>query len=247
MNEETLSLFGLPYFCGGMAQAIAHARDALEEGRAFSVFTPGATVAARAVRDADLATLLSSADLLLPDGKGVSLAARICGAGRLPAVAGIDFTERLLALANEGGARVFFYGAAQGVAARAAERMQRTYPSLCIKTAEGYGDDPWQAVAEFAPSIVCVGLGAGRQEAWIAKNKAHVGGVLIGVGGSFDVWAGEKRRAPRFFRRAGLEWAWRTLLEPRRLPRLFPLPRYYLKCVRFRQIAKKRERKQRRV
>lgn len=247
MKEETLFLFGIPYFYGGMTQALSLTQNALEDGRAFSVFTPGATVAARAVWDADLATLLSSADLLLPDGKGVSLAARLCGVGRLPAVAGIDFAERLLAFANEKGARVFFYGAAQGVAMRAAERMHRTYPSLCIKTADGYGDDPWQTVADFMPNIVCVGLGAGRQEAWIAKNKARVGGVLIGVGGSFDVWAGEKRRAPRFFRRAGLEWAWRTLLEPRRLPRLFPLPRYYLKCVRFRQIAKKRERKQRRV
>lgn len=242
-----VSVSGLSYFGEGCDAALAAAVAACREGRPFAVFTPGATVAARAAREASLSSLLRRADLLLPDGKGVSLAARLCGSGRLSAVAGIDFAERLMARMAEEGGRVFLYGGREGVAARAAERLGEKYPALLFRVADGYGEDPWERAAAHRPQIVCVGLGVPRQEAWIAENKHRVGGVMIGVGGALDVWSGDKRRAPALLRRAGLEWAWRTLLEPKRFPRLLPLPRYYLTCLRFRQNAKKTERKHRRV
>ena len=240
-GAEPLFVTGIPYFAGGMEAALEVTLRAYGEGRALAVFTPGATVAARAVRDGSLRDLLSRADLLLPDGKGVTLAARACGAGRLSAVAGIDFAERLLAAMEGAGARVFLYGGKPGVAERAAVRLGERYPRLIFATADGYGRDPRERIAAFRPHAVCVGLGVPRQEVWIAENKARTGGVLMGIGGALDVWAGDKKRAPAPLRRAGLEWAWRTVCEPHRLPRLFPLPRYYITCLRFRQNAKKKK------
>ena len=86
-------------------------------------------------------------------------------------------------------------------------------------------DDPdlTRAVAARSPAIVLVGLGAPKQERWIARNADAVPSarIVVGVGGSFDMWADELRRAPAALRKLGLEWAWRFVLEPRRLPRMF--------------------------
>lgn len=234
---------GLAFFGGSLSDAVRLALPHLRSRRPFAVFTPGATVAARAAREESLFALLSRAELLLPDGKGICLAARLSGADALHRIAGIDFAEALFDACAPRETRVFLYGGEAEVAERAAASLREKYPHLIFAVADGYGEDPVERVRAFLPQIVCVCLGAGRQEAWIEANKAQVGGVLIGLGGSLDVWAGDKRRAPRLLQRMGLEWAWRTALEPKRVLRLLPLPRYFLRCLTVRQNAKKRGKK----
>ena len=227
-------ILGLPYFGGSAASAIEIALEKMEKRETFTVFTPGATVAARAAKDESLAALLRTADMLLPDGSGTLLAARLCGGALCERIAGIDFAEALFALSEGMAPRIFFYGARQGVAERAAANLRRQYPGIVFACADGYGDDPALRIARFQPHAVCVCLGAEKQERWIAAHKDAVGGVCIGLGGSFDVFAGVVPRAPRLWQKAGLEWAYRTLREPKRIPRLFPLPAYYAKCLRAR-------------
>ena len=236
-------VLGISYFSGTAEEAVALAHARMTSKNGFSVFTPGATVAAQAMRDARLLALFNAADLLLPDGKGVSLAAHLAGSGRLSQIAGIDFAEQLFSSLAPRETRVFFYGAAANVAERAAAQMREKYPHLIIAAADGYGEDPLARIVAFRPHVTCVCLGAGRQEAWIAEHKAHVGGICIGLGGSFDVWAGDKARAPHLLRRLGLEWLWRTVREPKRISRLLPLPRYFFRCLKVRQNAKKRSKK----
>lgn len=249
MSEQTKAqareILGLPYFCGSEQDAIATALAHMRERRPLSIFTPGATVAARASRDGALFALFREADLLLPDGVGCSLASRLCGYSGLPRIAGIDFAEHLFAACEGDTTRVFLYGGREGVAARAAAHLREKYPHLILSHTDGYGADPYRRIRAFFPHIVCVCLGAGKQEAWIAAHKNEVGGVLIGLGGSLDVWAGEVRRAPRLLQRARLEWAWRTVCQPYRVRRLFPLPAYFVKCLAFRCSSKcqKREEK----
>ena len=233
----------LSYFRGTIADAVGAVLPHLCSRRPFAVFTPGATVAARALTDGELLTLLRRADLLLPDGKGVTLASRLSGAGHLPSIAGIDFAEALFAASAFMETRVFLYGGAAGVAERAAAALRARYPHLIIAVSDGFGEDPSERISAFLPHVVCVCLGAGKQEAWIDENKASVGGVLLGLGGSLDVWSGDLRRAPRLLRRMGFEWAWRTVREPKRVLRLFPLPRYFLRCLAVRQNSKKRNEK----
>lgn len=224
-------VLGIPYFGGNMREALDHTLSHIGERRPLAVFTPGATIAARAAKDGALEALLESGDLILPDGCGCLLAARLCGTRLGERIAGIDFAEALFGEAEKYSARVFLYGGRTGVAERAQARLRQKYPALIFAAADGYGDDPWERIAAFLPHIVCVCLGAGRQEAWIAKHKEEIGGVLLGLGGSLDVWAGAVRRAPAPLRRVGLEWAYRTLREPRRLTRLLPLPGYFIKCL----------------
>lgn len=233
------AVLGLPYFDGKTEDALDKVYPYVRARAPFSVFTPGATVAARAEREPSFKELLLRADLLLPDGRGCLFAARLCGTPLASQIAGIDFAEALLSRADGDGLRVFLYGGKAGVAERAAARLRARYGGLIISAADGYGEDPAPRIAAFCPHITCVCLGAGKQEAWIAENKTRVCGVLLGLGGSLDVWSGDVRRAPSIVRRAGLEWAWRTLRAPRRAGRLFPLPAYFLRCLRVGQNAKK--------
>ncbi len=241
---QTREILGLPYFDGGKERALFLALECAVRRAPFAVFTPGATVAARAARENTFLSLLTRADLLLPDGFGCSLASRLSGKGRLPRVAGIDFAEALFSASETLSPRVFLYGGKAGVAARAAVHLREKYPWLILSYTDGYGDDPFRRIAAFSPHIVCVCLGAGKQEAWIDAHKSEVGGVLLGLGGSLDVWSGDVRRAPRILQRTGLEWAYRTLLEPRRIKRLFPLPRYFAKCLVSRRSSKCQKRQE---
>ncbi len=211
------------------------------EGRRPAVFTPGATVAAAAYRDPKLGELLKRADLLLPDGCGISLAARLCGKGRVARCPGIEVGERVLRLAAAEGARVYFYGGAHGVAARAACRWQKKYPSLKIRAHEGYGEVPLADILSFSPSFLFVCLGVPRQERFIAAHP-ELQTVCLALGGSLDVWSGRVARAPRALRRLGLEWLYRVWREPKRVLRLLPLPRYFFACLicGFGQIIQKR-------
>lgn len=230
MKKRTV--LSLDYSALTLEETAALILRAAREGRALSVFTPGATLAAAAQRDTALLSLLKQADLLLPDGVGCSLASRLAGAGRLKAIAGIELAERLLSLAAKEGMRIFFYGGKGGVALRAAERMLRKYPNLKIACADGYGEDPAAEIAAFRPQLLFVCLGFPRQERWIVSHQPILSCPALGLGGTLDVWSGDLRRAPRFFRLAGLEWLWRTVRQPRRFTRLLPLPRYFSACAR---------------
>jgi N-acetylglucosaminyldiphosphoundecaprenol N-acetyl-beta-D-mannosaminyltransferase len=89
-------------------------------------------------------------------------------------------------------------------------------------------------VAAARPDILLVALGVPKQEKWIARHLQELNvPVAIGVGGSFDVLAGKVKRAPGWARACGLEWLWRSLREPRRLPRLLALPRFFLLGLRW--------------
>lgn len=237
------TVLGLPYYAGERGALLSHLLTAAERRRPLAAFTPGATMAAVAARREDFQRVLLGGDILLADGCGCLLAARLAGK-KLPArMAGIDLAEALLSVADTRALRVFLYGGREGVAERAAARLLARYPRLTFASASGYGDDPVREISRFSPNLVFVCLGAERQERWILANKDALGAVCLGLGGSLDVWAGEKARAPLLWQRMGLEWAWRTLAEPRRVSRLFPLPAYFLRCFlsRFGQNDKKAE------
>lgn len=241
-NIPTQPVLDIPYFSGTLEGAVNLSLPFLENRIPLAVFTPGATVAARAARNTGLTTLLKHGDLVLPDGCGCVLAARLSGTPLPARIAGIDFAEALFSEAPPF-SRVFLYGAKPGVAERAAARLREKHPDLIFAAADGYGDDPVRRISAFCPHIVCVCLGAEKQERWIEQHKGELGGVLIGLGGSIDVWAGSVRRAPRLLQRTGLEWLYRTVREPRRLPRLFPLPGYFLKCLFLRPCLKRQKKK----
>lgn len=181
-----------------------------------------------AQRDREFFEVLNRADLVLPDGVGLLLAAQWLGA-RLPErVAGSDLIYRIAERAAHPGWRVYFLGAAEGVALKTAETLRAAYPGLAIAgTFEGSPriEDEEALVARVRaarPDILLVAYGAPMQDKWIARNKDRLGvPVSIGVGGAFDFVAGEAQRAPVWMQRAGLEWLHRLWRQPWRARRIF--------------------------
>lgn len=192
-----------------------------------------------AARDARYRRDVEGMDLRLPDGIGVALAAGMAG-GRLAAnLNGTDLFPVLCDGAVRRGRSIYFLGGAPGVAARAAAAAARAHPGLRIAgTAHGYGGDEAETVARINASgadIVLVAMGAPLQEAFIARHAAALeAGLCMGVGGLFDFLSGEKPRAPAPLRRAGLEWAWRLAVEPKRLARRYLLgnPLFLARAIR---------------
>jgi N-acetylglucosaminyldiphosphoundecaprenol N-acetyl-beta-D-mannosaminyltransferase len=207
----------------------------LDGDRTFRIITPNPEILLRARSDPAYAEVLRSADLALPDGTGVALVQTLRNGRSVRRWPGVEIAAFLVRLAAERGETVAFVGGASGAAERAAARW-RALPGLKVVIA-GAGvevdedgsarppereDEMIDVIRSAAPTIVFVGLGAPKQERWIARHADAFPSVriMIGVGGAFDMWAGSLRRAPRAFRTLGLEWLWRLALEPRRLPRI---------------------------
>lgn len=172
--------------------------------------------------------LLRDASIVLNDGAGIAIAARVNG-DRFPAnLNGSDLNPLILGLAGKNGWPVFLLGAKPGVADRAGAAMKERYPALQIAgTRDGYwpqgADD--QVVAEIRSSgaeLVMAALGNPLQERWLAEHLATTGARLgVGVGAFFDFAAGEVPRAPAWMNRMGIEWVFRLLQEPKRLWRRY--------------------------
>ena len=191
-----------------------------------------------AERDPEFRSAYRKADLVVADGAPVVWLSRIASraaGGPLPErVAGSDLFWELARVSGEANLRLFFLGGLPGAAAKAADVVEQRHPGARVAGTycppfETFGTSEEQAkirriIRQAAPDILLVAFGAPKQEKWIAANKDLLGvPVSIGVGGSFEMAAGVRRRAPRWLQRSGLEWLYRFSQEPRRL-----FQRYFL-------------------
>ncbi len=190
-----------------------------------------------AVADLGYREVLRRADLVLNDGIGLALAARLKGT-RFPAnLNGSDLNPAILELAARRGWPVFLLGAVAGVAEETARRMTARYPALrVVGTMHGYApaNEAVAAVKRSGASLLMVAMGNPTQEFFIDRHLAATGARLgIGVGAFFDFTAGTKARAPAWMNRAGIEWLWRLAHEPRRLWRRYVLgnPQFLARVV----------------
>ncbi|MBF2099327.1 MAG: WecB/TagA/CpsF family glycosyltransferase [Gloeomargaritaceae cyanobacterium C42_A2020_066] len=192
------------------------------------VVTLNSEMTIQALEVAELGQIIRKADLVVPDGAGITLYLRFLGRGNYHAP-GIELVESLLATCGDW--PVFFLGGAPGVADQAVAYWQRRRPDLVVTgTQHGYLNPELEAELErrlqaLQPCIILVALGVPRQEVWIRDHR-HLcpQAIWIGVGGSFDIWAGRKTRAPRWMRKLYLEWAYRLYKEPWRWRRMLALP-----------------------
>ncbi len=201
------------------------------------VVTPNAEMIIRAYYDDNLRQIINSAQLIIPDGAGVVLAARLLGVQLQGRVAGIDLVERLFEEGARKGYTLYFLGGKPGVAKLAAFKVKERYSELKIKAHHGYLDRELEEkilneIKRERPDILLVGMGVPLQEMWLKKYLPQVEvGVGVGVGGSFDILAGNKRRAPQLLQNLNLEWFYRLLQEPERLGRVIKLPEFIYKVL----------------
>ena len=189
----------------------------------------------KASRDPDLRRIINDCALVNADGMPVVWAARLLGKPLKERVAGIDLFEALMRRAGEKGWRVFLLGACEEVVAAVADTYRRRYPDLAIAGwRNGYWtvDEEAQVAAQVRASsadLLFVAISSPKKEQFLGRWQAEMRiPFAMGVGGTFDVAIGRVRRAPRWMRRAGLEWFYRFLQEPRRMFR-----RYFIDDMAF--------------
>ncbi|MEB3231261.1 MAG: WecB/TagA/CpsF family glycosyltransferase [Leptolyngbyaceae bacterium] len=198
------------------------------------VVTLNAEMAMQADHDPALADVIRAAELVVPDGAGVVFYMLLRGQ-KIQRCPGIELAESLIRWAGTTALApsLFFYGGKPGVAEAAAQQWQERYPGVAIAGIQhGYlqpEDEATfcQTLQTANPAIIFVGLGVPRQEFWITQHR-HLcpNAIWVGVGGSFDIWAGVKDRAPQWLRNNSLEWTYRLYQEPWRWRRMLALPKF---------------------
>ena len=177
--------------------------------------------------DEDMAKLLLDKEaVLVPDGIGVVKAARMLNYDIKERITGIDIANKLLELGNNAKKTVYLFGAKQEVINSMKEVIATNYPNLkLVGATNGYVEDKdkiFEKIAKKNPDIVLVALGIPLQEKLIYNHlKDFNKGIFVGVGGSFDVISGHKKRAPKIFVKLNLEWLYRILKEPQRIKRFY--------------------------
>jgi N-acetylglucosaminyldiphosphoundecaprenol N-acetyl-beta-D-mannosaminyltransferase len=207
-------------------------------GKGVHVVTLNAEMVMAAQNDQALDRIVRHAHLIIPDGSGVVWALRLQGhhVHRLP---GIELSEKALAHAAGSGRRVALLGGKREIIAKLQQVLPEKYPGLnIVYSHDGYFNSDEEDVlveemADVSPDLLLVALGVPKQEYFIDKWQARLGNsVLVGVGGSFDVWAGAVKRAPSGFRKMHLEWLYRLMKEPWRFKRMSSaLPAFALRVV----------------
>lgn len=229
-------LLGVAFDDVTMDEAVDRALALMEEAGPHLVVTPNAEIVQAARKDSELAGLIAGADLVLPDGVGVVYASRILGRALKGRVPGVDFAAALMDRMAQTGHRLYLLGAKPGVAQEAAEKLTAAHPGLCVcGVHDGYFREDGPVADEIRAAgadVVFVCLGAPKQEKWMAANGDACGAkLLVGLGGSLDVFAGRVERAPAAWQRLGLEWLYRTIREPVRLKRVAKLPGFLCAAV----------------
>ncbi|HIC88007.1 MAG TPA: glycosyltransferase [Anaerolineae bacterium] len=223
----TLDILGVRVHAVTWEEALAQIERFVAGGGAHQVVTVNPEFVMAARRNLEFREVLNSADLALPDGVGLLWASRLLSWRRseLPRlqerVTGSDSVPRLSALAARHGWRVYFLGAAPGVAEQTAAILAQRYPGLVV--AGSYAGSPApaeedhivQRIRATQPHLLFVAYGAPAQDLWIARNLARLQvPVCMGVGGAFDFVTGVTRRAPLWVQRLGLEWLHRLIHQP---------------------------------
>lgn len=199
-----------------MNEVLHKIQDFLRDGRQHYIVTVNPEFIVKAQKDREFCEILNNADLAIADGIGVIWASRIGGKPLKERVAGADLVKSLKFKVKS--FRVFLLGG-YGVA----EKIASEWPAVVGFSEETESMELFAQINQCQPDILLVALGAPKQEKWIAENLRKLPSVkvAIGVGGAFDMISGKIKRAPRFMQEMRLEWFWRLIKEPRRLPRIF--------------------------
>jgi N-acetylglucosaminyldiphosphoundecaprenol N-acetyl-beta-D-mannosaminyltransferase len=244
MLQSRISLFGITIDNLTMVQAVERIGELLKEGRGqHYVATPNVDHIVRLYKDCAFRQAYASASLVLADGMPVIWASRLLRRPLQMRVTGADLLPAVCEMAASTGRSVFLLGGLAGVAERAAHNLRLRYAGLQIagtySPALGFERDAAERariierINAVRPDILAIGLGAPKQELWIAGNRSELHfGVALCIGAAIDFAAGELERAPRWMQEQGFEWLWRLSQQPRRLWR-----RYLVEDMAFARIV----------
>ncbi len=234
---DSINILGVRVDNVNYDQAIARVDSFFAKTGIHQIATVNPEFVVLAQSDATFMHQLNGCALNVPDGVGLLWASRRLGMPLRERVTGQEMVDRIAALAAKRNESIFLLGAREGVAERAAERLEKKHSGL--KIAGCYAGSPTDEeeqrivnrINESRAKILFVAFGPPQQEFWIARNASRLdAAVAMGVGGTFDTLAGIVPRAPHWVQRAGFEWTYRLLREPRRFKRQLAIP-YFMWLV----------------
>lgn len=231
--SDYIRILGIKINKVDMEQAINEIDSLIIDDNKNYIVTPNSEMIVMAQEDDELADILNNSNLNVADGAGVVLASKIYGDKLTERVAGFDLMQHLLELASDKNYSIYLLGSKPGLVDCTREIISAKYPCLNIcGTHHGYLDKELQKkvideVNHLRPDILFVGMGVPLQEKFIYNNLSQLEvKIAMTVGGSFDVLAGEVKRAPFLMQRLNLEWLYRLIQEPTRLGRMMALPKF---------------------
>ena len=226
-----VKILGVDIFSGLKIEALEEVEKWLKDGsKKRYIVTPNPEILMIAQKNETFRKILNEADLALPDGVGLIWASRILGKPLKERITGVDFMEKVCELAAKEGFTVGLIGGRDGVALKAAERLKKAYPKLKLVLAQEEWEDNLKIENRNLSSsidILFVAFGAPKQEIWVNKHLNDLPiKVAMGVGGSFDYFAGLIPRAPKWIQNLGFEWLYRLIQQPWRIRRQLALLKF---------------------
>jgi N-acetylglucosaminyldiphosphoundecaprenol N-acetyl-beta-D-mannosaminyltransferase len=220
----TERLFGLPFTASSLNEVRHHLLRELAAGRQRLVITANTDHVVRLGQRPELIDAYLAADVVLPDGMPVIWGSRLVGVALAERVTGVDLMDALCDGLTRQGRGVFLLGSTEDVLSGATRALRERFPGIRVAGAHhGFfaPDDDLDVIETINASgaeALFIGMGSPRQERWAADHAGSLAtGLLVCVGGSLDVLAGVRSRAPRWMQRHGLEWSYRLIQEPSRL------------------------------
>ena len=227
---ETGSVLGVRFQVSNPESAVLYVRRNLQKlyGHYICFCNVHTTVMSR--ERADYCSIQNNAALTFPDGAPIAHELRSLGLTEAKRVAGPDFMDAMFSSTMDGRVTHYFYGASPETIAKLEENLRQRYPGIVIRglysppfrplTAEEDAADIDRINASGA-DLIWIGLGAPKQEQWMAAHEGRIHGVMLGVGAGFDFFAGTIQRAPKWMQKIGLEWLYRLFKDPKRLFRRY--------------------------
>ncbi len=231
-------LFGFEIDTLRFEDAVNKAIYFIENEQLAQVITINPEMFTEAEKNCDFTNIVKTAEMIIPDGIGVKIALKINGINseRIP---GIDFAKKLLEVSAKNNWKVAIIGAKEEVIQKTAENLKKELPSISlVYLHNGYfdnDDDIYSDLKNADADLILVAMGSPRQEILIHNAKKVLNkGLMVGIGGSLDVWSGTVKRAPGIFQKTGTEWLYRTITQPERFKRIFPaLPLFIIKAFKY--------------
>ncbi|HOO56537.1 MAG TPA: polysaccharide pyruvyl transferase CsaB [bacterium] len=236
IEQRNFNVLGIPVSGMSLSKTIDLVGSVISEDRKLHIATVNPEMIMRAEKSRAFRDILRLGTLNTADGVGVRLAVRLKYGKRIEAVTGVSLTEALLDKSSVEGFRIFLLGGKPETIKKCAEALKKREKTPVIAGFHhGYINetDPEELsnlINSTEPDIVLAGMGCPLQEQWIKENLHTIKAkVFIGVGGTFDVIAGETKRAPVFLQYIGMEWLWRMIGTPSRFFRIIDFPVYIFK------------------
>lgn len=231
MTLARATLLDIPFSTMTFQETVTWLVQRLEQQQGTFVVTANPEIVMTTKRSLVFKNLVLQADIITPDGIGIVMAAKKKNLPIRERVTGYDLFLALLTQANQAHWRVFLVGAQPEVLAAAKQRLARDYPQIeLVGAVDGYFKNAAQVQAQIKaaqPQLVFAALGSPKQEQFLMTLRADLPATLLmGVGGSFDVFSGKAKRAPHWMQASHLEWFYRLIKQPSRWRRMLDLPRF---------------------